>query len=84
MKKAKAYFIRIVTGWRNIDVFGAPRNVMGTFIVCLKNGSVMEMNYSNINGDIRWWKIGVGDESKENPVMFWRPSPKAPCILAHK
>lgn len=76
--KAKAYFILLVSGWRSVEIFGTPKDNIGTYIVCLKNNSVMEFNYSNWDGDVRWWKMGVGDECKENPIIFWKPLPKSP------
>jgi hypothetical protein len=76
--KLKAYYILLSTGWRSIDVFGPPKDTMGTYIVCLKNNSVMELYYYNYDGDIRWYKLGVGDECKENPVVFWKNLPKSP------
>ena len=79
--KSKAYFILLVSGWRSVEIFGTPKDTMGTYIVCLKNSSVMEFNYSNWDGDVRWWKIGVGDECKENPIIFWKPLPKSPYVL---
>ena len=74
----KAYYIFLVTGWRSVEIFGTPKDNMGTYIVCLKNNAVMEFNYSNWDGDVRWWKMGVGDECKENPIIFWKPLPKSP------
>ena len=51
---------------------------MGTYMACLKNNAVMELNYFNIEGRISWWRFSVGDVRKENPVVFWKPLPKAP------
>lgn len=76
--KTKAYFILLVSGWRSVEIFGTPKGIMGTYIVCLKNKAVMEFNYSNWDGYVRWWKIGIDDECKENPVIFWKPLPKPP------
>lgn len=76
--KSKAYFILLVSGWRSVEIFGTPKDTMGTYIVCLKNNAVMEFNYSNFDGDVRWWKIGIGDEHSDNPIIFWKPLPKSP------
>lgn len=76
--KIKAYFILLVSGWRSVEVFGTPKDTMGTYIVCLRNNAVMEFNYSNFGGDVRWWKIGIGDEHSDNPIVFWKPLPKSP------
>ncbi|NCT19369.1 MAG: hypothetical protein COS19_02270 [Flavobacteriaceae bacterium CG02_land_8_20_14_3_00_34_13] len=76
--KGKAYFILLVSGWRSIEIFGTPKDTMGTYIVCLKNNAVMEFNYSNFDGDVRWWKIGIGDEHSDNPIIFWKLLPKSP------
>jgi hypothetical protein len=73
----KACFILLVSGWRSVKHFGNPNDIMGTFIVCLENKGVMEMNYSNLSN--RWWKIGIGDECVENKVIYWKPLPKFPA-----
>ena len=38
----------------------------------------MEFNYSNFDGDVRWWKIGIGDVHRDNPIIFWKPLLKHP------
>lgn len=76
--KINAYYILLITGWRCIEFIGPPKTTTGTFIVCLKNNGIMEFNYSNFDGDIRWWKIGIGDQCNENPIIFWKPLPKPP------
>lgn len=78
IEKSKAYFILLVSGWRSVKIFGTPKDTTGAYIVCLKNNTVMEFYYSNFDGDVGWWKIGVGDESSDNPVIFWKPLPKPP------
>lgn len=77
-RKLKAYFVFLTTGWRSVEVFGHPKVMMGTYMVCLKNEAVMEFNYFNHEGSVRWWAFSGGDEYKEDPVMFWKPLPKAP------
>ena len=84
LDKGKAYFILLFSGWRSVEILGPPKDTIGTYIVCLKNNEVMEFNYSNLGGDVMWWKIGVGDECKENPVIFWKPFPKSPYACKYR
>lgn len=77
-RKLKAYFVFLTTGWRSVEVFGHPKKITGVYMVCLKSKWVSEFNFSNWNHEPRWYKIGVGDECKENPVIFWKPLPKVP------
>jgi hypothetical protein len=78
MKKIKAYLVYFLTGWKSVEVFGNPDSEFGTFIACLQNNAVMELNFSSDGNISRWWRIGIGDIQFINPVMYWRPLPKHP------
>ena len=79
--KSRAYVIFFMTGWKSIEVFGPPKEIMGAYLVTLKNQAVMEYNYSNYGGKHNWWKIGIGNESNDNPVIFWKELPKPPYVI---
>lgn len=54
-----------------------PKDVLGSYICCLKNRSVKELHYSSM-GNV-WWSMLVDDGWQDNnPVTHWMPLPKAP------
>lgn len=55
----------------------------GTYIVCLANGTVFEMTFSNI-GATRWFKVNICDEYQGNPVTHWMPFPEPPKVHNEK
>lgn len=50
----------------------------GAHIACLKNKSVIELNFSPIPSPY-WFKVGMGiNVGKNNPVTHWMPLPEPP------
>lgn len=69
---------RIESGWILVSERLPEPDIMHRAIVCLKNRSVMECHYSNLNGRKRWYTLIAGDIPYYNPVTHWRELPCAP------
>ena len=55
-----------------------PPEEWSNYIVCLENEAVFTANYYRI-GSERWFIVGVGEITNENPVIYWMEEPKPPC-----
>ncbi len=53
-----------------------PEGILGSYIACLKNKSVMELAYSDMSR--RWWSLSSGDVIFANPVTHWMEFPEPP------
>ena len=66
-----------VSNWVAISDRKPPKE-WSNYMVCLENNSIFQANYCRI-GTERWFIVGVGEITNENPVLYWMEEPKPPC-----
>lgn len=79
LARFKAFFILLVSGWRSVEVYGHPKQIMGNYLATLKNGTVHALFYTNA-GQRNYWEslITRTGISEDNQVIYWKPFGKAP------
>lgn len=75
----KAFFILLVSGWRSVEIYGHPKEIVGNYLATLENGTVHALFYTNA-GDRNYWEslITRTPISEDNKVIYWKPFSKAP------